>query len=51
MGTIELGMMADMIFLDANPVQKIQNTTAIRTVFKAGKLFNRKALNQRLIAD
>ena len=50
-GTIELGMMADMVLLDANPLQKIQNTTTIRAVFKAGELFNRKALDQLLITD
>jgi hypothetical protein len=50
-GTIELGMMADMLLLDANPLQKIQNTTTIRAVFKAGELFNRKALDQLLITD
>jgi Amidohydrolase family len=47
-GTIEPGMRADLVLLDANPLQNIDNTRKIRTVVTAGRLFERKALDAML---
>lgn len=40
-GTIEEGKFADMIMLDKNPLQSIDNTLTINTVFKNGKVQQR----------
>ncbi len=45
MGTIGTGMKADLVLLDANPLENIRNTTAIRAVFKNGKYLDRVALD------
>lgn len=48
LGTIENGMLADLLLLDANPLLDISNTEKINAVFKNGKLFDRNALNKML---
>ncbi len=40
-GTIEEGKFADMIMLDKNPLESIDNTLTINTVFKNGKVQQR----------
>lgn len=37
LGSIEVGKLADMILLDANPLEDIANTSAINTIYKGGK--------------
>jgi len=44
-GTIATGMIADLVLLDADPLQDIHNTTKIAEVFLAGKEFNRHDLD------
>jgi hypothetical protein len=48
LGTIAAGRLADLVLLDANPLQDIANVRRIRAVFTAGRLLDRSALDQLL---
>ncbi len=48
MGTIEPGKLADLVLLDANPLEDIANTRKIRAVVLAGRYFDRTTLDQIL---
>lgn len=50
LGTIEKGKLADLILLDANPLNNIANTKRIDSVVFNGKYFSHEAL-QKLLAD
>ncbi len=47
-GTLEAGMLADMVLLNANPIQDIRNTRRIDSVFKAGQWLPRSQLDELL---
>ncbi len=47
-GTIEPGKRADLILLNANPLEDISNTHKIQAVIVKGKYYNREALDKRL---
>jgi imidazolonepropionase-like amidohydrolase len=47
-GTVEAGKDADLVLLDANPLDDIHNTTKIRAVVADGRLYDRAALDQIL---
>jgi imidazolonepropionase-like amidohydrolase len=49
-GTIERGKMADLVLLEANPVQDIRNTRRIAAVVFRGTLYDRGGLEQILAA-
>jgi hypothetical protein len=45
MGTIEKGKVADLVLLDANPLESIDNAEKIRSVVLNGRLLDRNALD------
>jgi cytosine/adenosine deaminase-related metal-dependent hydrolase len=45
-GSIEPGKLADMIVLDANPLDDIRNTNTIRYVMMNGRLYEGSTLNE-----
>jgi imidazolonepropionase-like amidohydrolase len=47
-GTVESGMRADLVLLDANPLESIANSRRINAVMTTGRLFDRKTLDQML---
>jgi imidazolonepropionase-like amidohydrolase len=47
-GTVEKGKRADLVLLDANPLDDIDNTRRIRAVVLAGKYFSRADLDRML---
>ena len=50
LGTIEKGKLADLVLLDANPLEDINNTRKINAVVLNGRLLDRAALD-KLLAD
>ncbi|MBL7864094.1 MAG: amidohydrolase family protein [Cyclobacteriaceae bacterium] len=50
LGSIREDMWADLVILDANPLDNIANTRRINAVIKQGRLFDREELNRRLEA-
>ncbi|MEZ4415741.1 MAG: amidohydrolase family protein [Gemmatimonadota bacterium] len=44
-GSIEVGKVADLVVLDANPLDDIRNSTAIRYVMKGGELYDGNTLD------
>ena len=49
-GSIEVGRDADLVLLDANPLQDIRNTHRIHGVMLRGTWYSRGALDERLEA-
>ena len=43
-GTVEKGKRADLLVLDANPLENISNVRTVRFVMKDGKMFDSAAL-------
>ena len=48
LGTVERGKLADLVLLDANPLEDIANTRKIRAVVLAGRYLDRAALDRML---
>jgi hypothetical protein len=47
-GVVEPGHVADLVLLDANPLEDIRNTRKISAVVVAGKYYSRKAMDNML---
>jgi imidazolonepropionase-like amidohydrolase len=47
-GTVEIGKEADLVVLDANPIDAIANSRKIRAVIVRGQIIDRQALDQLL---
>jgi imidazolonepropionase-like amidohydrolase len=50
LGTVEKGKVADLVLLDADPLQDVKNTQKIAAVVVGGKLLDRAALD-KMLAD
>lgn len=48
LGLIEKGYLADLVLLDANPLEDIRNTTKIRAMVRAGRYYSRRELDALL---
>ncbi len=46
LGSIEVGKLADLVILDANPITDIRNTNTVRQVMQNGRLFDGNTLDE-----
>jgi imidazolonepropionase-like amidohydrolase len=51
LGTVQVGKIADLLVLDADPLQDIHNFRKINSVIKDGRVVNREALPTVRVAD
>lgn len=47
-GTVETGKKADLVLLDANPLENIANTRKINAVVRGGQYYDRTTLDEWL---
>ena len=45
-GSLDVGKQANMVLLDANPIENIVNAQAINTVFKGGQIYKKEQLKR-----
>ena len=50
-GSIEAGKLADLVVLDANPLENIRNSDKVAHVMLGGRLFDSATLNERVTGN
>jgi cytosine/adenosine deaminase-related metal-dependent hydrolase len=48
LGTLEPGKLADLVVLDANPLENIRDTDKVRSVMLGGRLYDAATLNEQV---
>jgi imidazolonepropionase-like amidohydrolase len=48
LGAVKRGRLADLVLLDANPLEEIRNSLRINAVFSNGRFYDRAALDRLL---
>ena len=51
LGSLEVGKLADLVVLDANPLDNIRNSDRIAHVMQGGRLFDAATLNERVTGN
>jgi imidazolonepropionase-like amidohydrolase len=51
LGTLEPGKLADLVVLDANPLDNIRNTEKVSRVMLGGRLYDAATLNEQVTGD
>ena len=51
LGTLEAGKLADLVVLDANPLENIRNTEKVSRVMLGGRLYDAATLNEQVTGD
>ena len=46
-GSLDVGKLADLVVLDADPLVSLRNTNTVRLVMKNGRLYDGSTLQQR----
>jgi imidazolonepropionase-like amidohydrolase len=51
LGTLEAGKLADLVILDADPLENIRNTEKVHSVMLGGRLYDSATLNEKVTGD
>ncbi|MDQ3078895.1 MAG: amidohydrolase family protein [Pseudomonadota bacterium] len=51
LGTLEAGKLADLLILDANPLENIRNSDKVNQVMLGGRLYDAATLNERVTGN
>ena len=51
LGSLEVGKLADLVVLDANPLDNIRNSEKVSHVMQGGRLYNAATLNEEVTGN